>query len=64
LKITYKLQVKNNLYNFLGRFGKIAMAAVALIITCILGTILATDTKKAAFTFPEFQYKESSKNVS
>jgi len=40
------------------------MAAVALIIACILGTVLATGTKKAAFTFPEFQYKESSKNVS
>jgi hypothetical protein len=40
------------------------MAAVALIMTCILGTILATGTKRAAFTFPEFQYKESSKNVS
>jgi len=38
------------------------MGAVALIVTCILGTILATGTKKAAFTFPEFQYKESSKN--
>jgi len=40
------------------------MGTAALIITCILGTILATGTKKAAFTFPEFQYKESSKNVS
>jgi hypothetical protein len=40
------------------------MTAVALIIICILGTVLATGTKKDAFTFPEFQYKESSKNVS
>lgn len=40
------------------------MAAVVLIIACILGRVLATGTKRAAFTFPEFQYKESSKNVS
>jgi hypothetical protein len=63
-KITHIKSKKNNLYHFLGRLEKIAMAAVVLIITCILGTILATGTKKAAFTFPEFQYKESSKNVS
>jgi hypothetical protein len=40
------------------------MAAIALLITCVFGTVHATGTKKAAFTFPEFQYKETSKNVS
>jgi hypothetical protein len=60
-----QILVKNNLYQFFeGSFGKISMAAVVLLITCILGTVLATGTKKAAFTFPDFQYKESSKNVS
>jgi hypothetical protein len=40
------------------------VAAIALLITCVLGTVCATGTKKAAFTFPEFQYKETNKNVS
>jgi hypothetical protein len=40
------------------------MAAIALLFTCVLGTIHATGTQKVAFTFPEFQYKETSKNVS
>lgn len=40
------------------------MAAIVLLITCILGDVLATGTKRATFTFPEFQYKETSKNVS
>lgn len=40
------------------------MTVIALLITCVLGTVHATGTKKAAFTFPEFQYKETSKNVS
>lgn len=40
------------------------MAVIALLIACIFGTIHATGTEKVAFTFPEFQYKETSKNVS
>lgn len=40
------------------------IAAIALLITCVFGTVHATGTKIAAFTFPEFQYKETSKNVS
>lgn len=40
------------------------MAAIVLISTCLLGTVFATGTEKATFTFPEFPYKETSKNVS
>jgi hypothetical protein len=40
------------------------MTAIALITTCLIGTVFATGTKRATFTFPEFQYKETSKNVS
>jgi hypothetical protein len=40
------------------------MAPIALLIICVLGTVHATGTNKVAFTFPEFQYKETSKNVS
>jgi hypothetical protein len=40
------------------------MAAIALLITCVLGTVHATGTEKVAFTFPEFQYKETNKHVS
>ncbi|KAJ4434394.1 hypothetical protein ANN_22954 [Periplaneta americana] len=38
------------------------MAATIVLIIYISGIVLATGTKKAVFTFPEFQYKETSKN--
>ncbi|KDR11698.1 uncharacterized protein LOC110836848 [Zootermopsis nevadensis] len=38
------------------------MAPIVLVITYLLGTALATGTIRATFTFPEFQYKETSKN--
>jgi hypothetical protein len=45
-------------------FREMTVVAIALLITSVLETVHATGTKKAAFTFPEFQYKETSKNVS